>query len=130
MRWRQASRRVQSHSAGAGVSAVNDAVSRPDGAVKAENFYGHGAALADRLELARAHEVEGLDHEIAMLRVRLKKAIKKHPENLALATRGVNALVRAVVAQYRLSPRAKKELSDAFAALLNGFADQLVPSDR
>jgi hypothetical protein len=109
---------------------VDDAVSGPDGAVTAKNFYGPGAALADQLELARAHEVEGLDHALAMLRVRLKTAIDERPEDLALATRGVNALVRAVVAQYRLSPRAKKELSDAFAALLNGFADQLVPSDR
>ena len=83
---------------------MGDAVSGPDGEVNPENFYGHGAAPADRLELARAHEVEELDHEIAMLRVRLKKAIEEHPEDLALATRGVNALVRAVVAQYRLSP--------------------------
>jgi hypothetical protein len=109
---------------------VGDTVRGPSGAVNAENFYGIGAALADQLELAQAHGIEGLDHEIAMLRVRLREAIQANPEDLALATRGVNALVRAVVAQYRLSPRAKKELSDAFAALLNGFADQLVPSDR
>ena len=42
----------------------------------------------------------------------------------------MNTLVRMVVAQYRLSPRASKELAANLSLVLNNFADQLVPSDR
>jgi hypothetical protein len=41
--------------------------------VTARNFY-HGAVdQAERLDLERAQEIEGLDDEIALMRVRLKR---------------------------------------------------------
>ena len=85
---------------------------------------------AERVELPKAAEVEGLDEEIAVLRVRLKSALKDHPEDYALLVRGIGMLVRAVSAQYRLSPRASKDLSDNLAAVLNRFGDLIVPADR
>jgi hypothetical protein len=39
-------------------------------------------------------------------------------------------LTRAVAMQYRLSPRASKDLSDNLAAVLNRFGDLIVPADR
>ena len=42
----------------------------------------------------------------------------------------MNTLVRAVAAQYRLSPRAKKDLADNFAAVFNSLGDHILPADR
>ena len=38
-------------------------------------------------------------------------------------------LVRAVATQYRLSPRARKDLADRMAAVLNSVGDQILPAD-
>jgi len=91
------------------------------------NFYGPSMSEAEQEALEAAHEVEGLTDEIAMLRVKLMTAIDEHPENLKLLEAGINMLVRAVAAQYRLSPKAKGELADSITAVLNNLGDQLLP---
>ena len=60
----------------------------------------------------------------------ISRAGEVNPNDLRLALYGMNTLVRMVVAQYRLSPRASKELAANLSLVLNNFADQLVPSDR
>jgi hypothetical protein len=74
--------------------------------------------------------MEGLDAEIALLRVRLKAALADEKTDLRLLVLGVNTLVRAVAAQYRLSPKARKDLADNMSAVLNSLGDQLLPADR
>jgi len=44
-------------------------------------FYHDGLSKAERVDLERAAEVENLDKEIAVLRVRLKTALKERPED-------------------------------------------------
>jgi hypothetical protein len=95
-----------------------------------KNFYGAAMTAAGRERLSEAAKVEGLNDEIAALRVRLESALSEEKGDLRLALFGMNTLLRMVVAQYRLSPRASKQLSDNVALVLNSFADQLVPSDR
>ena len=63
---------------------------------------------AERIELRQAAKVVDLGEEIAVLRVRLKKALNERRDDYELLVRGVNVLVRAVAAQYRLSPRARR----------------------
>ena len=95
----------------------------------ARNFY-HGAVdQAERLDLERAQEIEGLDDEIALLRVRLKRAVEEHPEDVQLLVKGLDILVRAVGARYRLSPKSRKDLTDNLAATLNSLGDQLLPQE-
>ncbi len=84
---------------------------------------------AERIKLAEAQGIEGLADEIAVLRVRLFTAIQDKPADLKLLVHGVEILTRAVAAQYRLSPKARKDLADNFAAVLNSLADQLVPAE-
>jgi hypothetical protein len=99
--------------------------------VSKRSFY-HDDCLteAERVELPKAGQVEGLDEEIAVLRVRLKTALKEHPEDYALLVRGIGLLVKAVAAQYRLSPRASKDLADNLGVILNRFGDLILPADR
>ncbi len=57
-----------------------------------------------------------------------KTALKERPDDLKLLVRGVELLVKAVAAQYRLSPKTRKDLADNFAAVLNSVGDQLLPA--
>ncbi len=38
--------------------------------------------------------------------------------------------MRAVATQYRLSPKARKDLAERMAAVLNSVGDQILPADR
>jgi hypothetical protein len=94
------------------------------------SFYAGSLTEAEQVALAQAADVENLDEEIAVLRVRLKTALSEHPQDYALLVRGIGMLTRAVAAQYRLSPRASKDLADRFASVLNSVGDQLFPEGR
>lgn len=95
-----------------------------------EDFYSRSLTEAERPHLSAARELEGVAEEIAVLRVKLQTAINKHPDDLKLLTHGIDALVRAVSAQYRLSPKARKDLADNLANVLNSLGDQLLPTGR
>ena len=97
--------------------------------VSARNFYGQALDQAERLDLERAQEIEGLDDEIALVRVRLKRAVEQHPEDVQLLVKGLDILVRAVGARYRLSPKSRRDLADNLAAALNSLGDQLLPPE-
>lgn len=96
---------------------------------RARNFYRHAVDKAERLDLERAAEIEGLDDEIALMRVRLKRAVEEHPEDVQLLVKGMDILVRAVGARYRLSPKSRQDLADNLAATLHGLGDQLLPPE-
>jgi len=92
------------------------------------NFYGRKAATAaEAIELDEAGEIEGLADEIALLTVRLRAAANNDDADLALICKGAEMLVKAVGMQYRLSPRATKDLAQRFAAVLNAVGDQILP---
>jgi hypothetical protein len=95
-----------------------------------KKFYDDALTESEREKLADAAQLEALADEIAALRVRLFETLKNHPEDLKLALYGMNTLMRMVVAQYRLSPRASKHLADHMTALLNDLGDQILPADR
>ena len=98
--------------------------------VSQKMFYHDGLSKAERVDLERAAEVENLDKEIAVLRVRLKTALKERPEDYALLVRGIGMLTRTVATQYRLSPRASKDLTDSLGDLLGRFGDLVAPSEQ
>ena len=74
--------------------------------------------------------MEGLEDEIAMLRVFLRDATNADKRDNKVILRGTEVLMRMVVAQYRLSPRAGKHLADSLAAVLNAMGDHIWPADR
>jgi hypothetical protein len=98
--------------------------------VSPRNFYAGSLTEAEQVALAEAAELENLDDEIAVLRVRLKTALDEYPKDYALLVRGIGMVTRAVATQYRLSPRASKDLAERFAAVLNSVGDQILPPDR
>ena len=98
-------------------------------AARVRDFYAAALTDAERLHLADARRVDGLDEEIALLRVRLRSALEERPEDFDLLRDGIALLVRAVATQYRLSPKARKDLADRMAAVLNSVGDQILPAD-
>ena len=93
--------------------AKRGARKRPQG-----GFYDRVLSEAERVLLAQAGEVEGLNQEIALLRVKLATAVQEHPENLPLMLRGVELLVKAVSAEYRLSKKSQDNLAAAIDGVL------------
>jgi hypothetical protein len=72
--------------------------------------------------LAAAARVEGLDDEVALVRVLLQRALAEHPENLELLIKGMHLLVRMVVAQYNLTGAEAAQLEGRMAELAGHFA--------
>ena len=92
---------------------------------QAIGFYQESLSEAERWE--RARQMEGLDEEVALLRVRLKETLEERPQDMQLIAKGVDLLVKAVAAKYRLSPKAQRELSDSIAGVVRGIGTALYP---
>ena len=90
-------------------------------------FYEGVLGEAERLELSAARRLEGLDEEIALLRLRLRKALQEHPEDTQLMVKGIELLVKAVAAKYRLSPKARRDLADNLAQVIERVGGLLYP---
>ena len=89
----------------------------------AARFYADALSESERADLPVALEIEGVDQEIALLRLRLRRAIKERPEDMALMMRGIDLLAKAVATRYRLSKRAERDLSASLANVVRGLRD-------
>ncbi len=96
-------------------------------ATSAKGFYASALNHAERMRLPKARSMEGLDEEIALLRVRLHKLAQEEPEKLDLLLKGVNSLVRAVATKYRLSGKPADDLAKSIAGVLEGIGAALDP---
>lgn len=93
----------------------------------ARDFYGSALDAAERIQLEAASDIEGLDEEIALLRTKLREVVAEHPQNLPLMLRGIELLVKAVSARYRLSKRAEQDLAESIAGVVRGVGGLLLP---
>jgi hypothetical protein len=90
------------------------------------DFY---ADVVDNAEaLVAASEIEGIDKEIALLRVKFHDHIKEYREDYTLMLQSIELLVRAVVARYRMSPRNADALAASVANVLRQVGDELFPA--
>lgn len=80
-----------------------------------ESFYEQALTRAERSQIGEALAVTGVDEEIVALRLRLRTALKEHPEDLALILRGMEVLRRLVATRYGLSREDQRALDSAFA---------------
>ncbi len=92
-----------------------------------ESFYASALTELERSLLPEARKVEGLDEEIALLRVRLSRLLTEEPENTKLLLEGVRLLVGAVAARYRLSKKAEGDLYQNILGVLRGIGGALLP---
>ncbi len=92
-----------------------------------QDFYGSALDSAEQIELEAASDIEGLDREIALLRMKLRAVVSERPEDLPLMLRGIELLVKAVSARYRLSKQAEEDLAGSLAGVIRGVGGLLMP---
>ncbi len=93
----------------------------------AAGFYSSALSRAERMRLPKARATEGLDEEIALLRVRLYRLAQEHPEQLELLLKGVGTLIRVVALKYKLSGKPADDLSSSITGVLKGIGGALEP---
>ena len=84
-----------------------------------EPFYAEALAADERADLVAAAEVRGLEQEIALLRLWLRRILADRPDDFADAIKAVTLLVRAVSAAGRLPDAEAGDLAERVSAELN-----------
>jgi hypothetical protein len=77
---------------------------------------------AERLDFEQAAGVDGIDDEIALLRVKIKSILAHDPENVKLIMQATNALARLVKTRYHITKDQKKGLKEAIGNVLKDIA--------
>jgi hypothetical protein len=85
-------------------------------------FYGQALNEAERLELEEAGGVEGIDEEIAILRVKLRELMVAAPEKFDLHLKLATTIARLVTARYCITKEQKKSLKEAITKVLTEIA--------
>ena len=85
-------------------------------------FYSKVLDEVEKLDFELATGVEGIDDEIALLRVKIKSLIAHDPDNIALIMQATSALARLVRTRYNISKKDKKGLKEAIGNVLRDIA--------
>ena len=85
-------------------------------------FYSKVLDEVERLDLELAQGVEGVDDEIALLRVKIKSILGSDPENVRLIMEATNTLARLVRTRYNITKEQKKGLKEAIGNVLKDIA--------
>ena len=84
-------------------------------------LYAAALSEAERVMLSQARGINGVDEELAVLRVKLATLLQNQPENMTLLLRSIEVLVRTLAVRYRLSERAKDDLYENVLGVLRGI---------
>ena len=85
-------------------------------------FYSRVLDEAEQLDFELATGVEGIDDEIALLRVKIKSILENDPENINLIMQATNTLAKLVRTRYNISKEDKKGLKEAIGNVLRDVA--------
>ena len=77
---------------------------------------------ADQLDFELASGVEGIDDEIALLRVKIKSILENDPENVKLIMLATDTLAKLVRTRYKITGEQKKGLKEAIGNVLRDVA--------
>jgi hypothetical protein len=104
------------------------------------NLYFDALRSAEAIVLSDAVKVDGLDHEIALLRTKLHQSLRigkkkgdemenemDNEKEMKVVLRSMDVLARMVATRYRLSANAKDDLAAHIVGLVRGIGDQFFP---
>ena len=74
------------------------------------------------MELEEAATIEGLNNEIAILRLKLRQLLEQYPERVDLQMRAANTLARLIRTRYNITAEEKKNLREAITTVLKDVA--------
>jgi hypothetical protein len=86
------------------------------------SFYSKALDEAELLDFELAQGIEGIDDEIALLRMKIRSLLENDPENVKLIMEATNTLARLVTTRYRITTDQKKALTSAIGSVLQGLA--------
>ena len=85
-------------------------------------FYSRILDEAEQMDFELGAGVEGLDDEIALLRVKIKSLLEHDPEDIKLIMQATNTLVRLIQTRYNISKEHRKGLKEAVSNVLREVA--------
>ena len=85
-------------------------------------FYSRALNEADKLELEEASHIEGLDEEIAILRLKLRELLEEQPERIDLHFEAADIIARLVKTRYQITKEQRKSLKEAIQKVLTEVA--------
>ena len=85
-------------------------------------FYSQILDGAEQLDLEAAAGVEGIDGEIALLRVKIKSILVNDPDNIKLFMEATNTLARLVRTRYNITSQGKNGLKEAIGNVIKDIA--------
>ena len=97
-------------------------VKKQDKKTGKRGFYGPALDETAGLTLEEAGGVDGLDQEIAILRLELRDIIKKEPDKYELHLKTANTIANLVKIRYSISKEQKKCLKEAIAKVFTELA--------
>ena len=85
-------------------------------------FYSRVLDEAEKLDFESASDVDGIDDEITLLRVKIKSVLEKDPENIRLIMQATNTLAGLVKTRYRITKEQRQGLKEAIGNVLRDVA--------
>ena len=85
-------------------------------------FYAKALDEAERLDFEQASGVDGIDDEIALLRVKIKSILGDNPKNLKDLVGATNALERLIRTRYKITKEQRQGLKEAIGNVLRDIA--------
>jgi len=93
-------------------------------AARKHGYYSNVLDAEQQQDFEQAINVEGLDEEIALMRVKIKSLIQKDPDNLKLITQAFNALTKLIIAKYDVPKDDKK----TFMEIVSNVLSHVIPA--
>lgn len=86
------------------------------------DFYQQALDEARKCDLEEASHIEGIDQEIALLRLKFRELLEQHPERIDLHLKAASIIARLVKIQYQITSDQKKSLREAVQKVLTEVA--------
>ncbi|MFH0847590.1 MAG: hypothetical protein V1894_06030 [Chloroflexota bacterium] len=85
-------------------------------------FYSRVLDETEQEDFEQATTVEGIDGEIALIRVKIKSLVSHDPENVKLIMEAVNTLARLIRVKYSIAKEDRQGLAQAIGNVLKDIA--------
>jgi len=85
-------------------------------------FYSRALTEAEQLEMEEAVYVDGIDQEIALLRIKLRELIENSPDRIDLHLEAANTIARLIRTRYQITKEQKQSLKEAIHKVLTDVA--------
>jgi hypothetical protein len=95
-------------------------ITKPD--TKKSSYYARILDEAERLDFETASGVEGIDEEIALLRMKIRKILEKDPDNIKLLMAANEILTRMVKVRYKMNQSQHNGLREGLTNIIKDIA--------